>query len=153
MRYGRMLLVVSIVGLLCAPVAARADDIAELQAAFAQIVAAYGARDLETLTAGLHDNMTLFGVISPFPVDGKPAVRQYFERIFTSNERTAIELIQPQYWVSGTTGIVRSNVALTGKPQDGPATIVFGRMTWTFLKTDGQWRAVAAHVSRVPSGN
>lgn len=37
MRCGRMLLVVLVVGLLCVPMAARADDMAALKAAFAQI--------------------------------------------------------------------------------------------------------------------
>jgi ketosteroid isomerase-like protein len=64
-----------------------------------------------------------------------------------------MELIHPQYRILGTTGIVRGNVALTGKPKGGPATILFGRMTWTFVKVDGQWRVVAVHASRVPSGS
>jgi ketosteroid isomerase-like protein len=64
--------------MLCTPFAARGDDMADLKAAFEQIVAAYGARDLDTLTASMHNEITLFGFISPFPVDGKVAVQQYF---------------------------------------------------------------------------
>jgi ketosteroid isomerase-like protein len=153
MQYRRILLMLSVMGVVCTPFVAHGDEVADLKVALEHIVAAYGARDLGTLTASLHDDVTLFGVISPFPVDGKTAVRQYFERIFTSSERTAMELIDPHYRVVGTTGIVRGNVALTGKPKDGPATILFGRMTWTFVKVDDQWRVVAVHASRMPSGS
>lgn len=153
MQYRRTLLMLSVVGMLCAPVAARGDDMADLRAAVEQIVAAYGAQDLERLTASLHDDATLFGFVSPFPVDGKAAVQQYFQRIFANDESTAMEFIDPQYRIVGTTGIVRGHVAMTGKPKDGPAMILFGRLTWTFVKMDGQWRVVAVHASRVPSGS
>jgi hypothetical protein len=52
-----------------------------------------------------------------------------------------------------TTGLAWGHAALSLKPKDGPLRTVFIRYTWTFAKTDGQWREVAVHSSLIPSGN
>jgi hypothetical protein len=51
------MLVVTFGALLCAPLAARGDDIDDLKASFDQTITAYNARDLDALVAGQHDHL------------------------------------------------------------------------------------------------
>jgi uncharacterized protein (TIGR02246 family) len=128
-------------------------DIDDLQAAFAQSNAAVNRRDLEALRAMFHDEAVQFGSSSPFPREGKAAFLQAFETIFANYEGYTFTPINPQFRVIGTTGVVWAHFAVAQKPKDGPMTTLFGRAIWTFAKSDGQWLIVAAHLSRLPSGN
>ena len=128
-------------------------EIDDLKAAFAQSNAAVNRRDLNALSSMFHDDAVQFGPFSPFPREGKTAFLQAFETIFANYESYTFTLINAQFRVIGTTGVVWSHFAVTQKPKDGPRTTYFGRAIWTFAKSEGRWLIVAAHLSRLPSGN
>jgi uncharacterized protein (TIGR02246 family) len=127
-------------------------DIDELKTAFEHAFVAYNSRSLDAFAASWHDDVVQFSALGPFPAVGKAAVRQYHQRMFTHHESLVYTPITPQFLVVGTTGVVWLHFSLTRKPKDAPMSTFFGRSIFTFAKVDGKWLMVAAHYSRLPSG-
>jgi ketosteroid isomerase-like protein len=128
-------------------------DIDDLQATFEQFVGAFNAHNLDAWAALCHDGVVSFQLFSPFPVDGKAALRQVHQTTLANSESASATHINPQFRVIGTTGVVWAHTALVLKPKDGPMTAVFARSTFTFAKSDGRWLMVASHISQLPAGN
>jgi ketosteroid isomerase-like protein len=163
----RRIIFASVVGaLFLVPLGAQSDEVKELKqerilmsdvdsfkTAFERLVEALNSRDLETLTEGMHDGVTLFGAVAPSPIEGKEAARQVYQALFANTESATVALRQPQYRVTDTTGIAWGYATLTFKPKDGPLETRVVRYTETFTKQDGQWLRVAVHHSLIPSGN
>ena len=146
----RMMVVVAV---LVTPLVARSDDLADLKAAFEQSSKAANARDLDAFAASWHDQVVNFGPRSPFPIDGKPAVQQFFQTVFANHESFTFTPINPQFRVSGNTGVAWGNYMLALKPKDGPLATSFGRYTVTFLKSEGHWLQIVRHFSLLPPNN
>jgi ketosteroid isomerase-like protein len=127
-------------------------DLDDLKAVFGQVVGAFNARDTEALSRLAQDRVTFFGALTPFPVDGKDALRQLFQTMFATYESILLSPINPHFYVIGPTGIAWGNASLVVKPPGGPMTTLFARYTWTFVHSEGQWLILAAHLSRLPSG-
>jgi ketosteroid isomerase-like protein len=127
-------------------------DIDDLRAAFEQIVRAINTRNLDAFSALIHDEFAYFNLTSPFPIEGKAARLQAFQRVSAMNESVTITLRNPQFRIIGTTGVVWGLFAMAHKPKDGPMTTVDGRFTFTYVKSDGKWLAVAEHASLLPAG-
>ncbi|HXG19691.1 MAG TPA: nuclear transport factor 2 family protein [Methylomirabilota bacterium] len=153
MRYRQTLFTVAVVVVLVAPLVARSDDLTDLKAAFEQGSKAANARDLEAFAATWHDQVVSFGSRSPFPVDGKPALRQSFQTVFANHESFSFTPINPQYRVSSNLGVAWGNYMLALKPKDGPLATSFGRYAVTFVKSDGQWLQMVRHFSLLPPEN
>ena len=119
----------------------------ELQAAFERLVSAFNARDIEALGACVDDGVVQFGLISPFPRNGKADLLRALDRFFTHHESLAWRPRQPEYRIVGATGLVWGNDAIERKPKDGPIMTVYTRSTTVFAQTDEQWRVVATHYS------
>ncbi len=115
------------------------DEIEELKAAFAHMVAATNRRDLETFLAGHHDQVVLFPARSPVPLVGKAAVRQRMAAFFASTARVQLTPINPHFHIAGPTGVVWGPYALVLKPTAGPLRYSFGRLALTWTKVAGQW--------------
>jgi len=130
-------------------------DLDDLQAAFEQVVAAMNTRNLDAFSTLVHNEKVYFGPASPFPLEGKAARLQHFQRVSTTNESVTVTPIKPQFRVIGTTGIVWLHFALMRKPKDGSMTNVADIVcaTLIFAKSDGNWLMVAEHQSRLPPGN
>ena len=127
-------------------------DIDDLAGTFERVVAAINKRDAAAYSGFWHEQIVAFPPFSPFPIDGKATLRQLAEANFTNTESATFTPINPQCRVIGTTGIVWGHMSLALKPKDGPLRVSFNRFTFTFAKTEGQWREVAVHVSQLPSG-
>jgi ketosteroid isomerase-like protein len=128
-------------------------DLAELRAAFGHVVGAFNTRDLDALAAVAHEQVTFFGALTPFPVDGQGALRDLFQTLFAYYESLTLSPINPQFSLVGPTGVVWGNMALVVQPQGGPPATLFARYTWTFVQAEGGWRVLAAHLSRLPTGS
>src|SRR5262249_54856232 len=115
------------------------NEIEELQAAFARVVAATNRRDLEAFLAGYHDHVVLFPARSPVPVVGKAAVRQRMAAFFAHTTSVRLTPINPHFHIIGPTGVVWGPYALVLKPIDGPLRHSFGRLALTLTKVSGQW--------------
>jgi ketosteroid isomerase-like protein len=128
-------------------------EIDELKAAFEQHIQTLNTHNLDAFVATVHNGVTGFTIASPFPVDGQEVIRQFVQTVIANTESNTFMPINPQFRVIGTTGVVWSHHAVARKPKDGPRTTVFGRSTFTFVKTDGQWLCVPFHHSLIPSGS
>ena len=153
MMYRQMMFTVAVVAVLVTPLAARSDDLTDLKAAFEQASKAANARDLDAFAAMWHDEIVNFAPRSPFPVDGKPALRQFFQSVFANLESFIFMSINPQYRVMGNMGVAWGNYMLALKPKDGPLTTSFGRYTVTLVKSDGRWLQIVRHFPLLPPEN
>ena len=120
------------------------DEIEELRAAFARVVAATNRRDLDAFLAGYHDHVVLFPARSPVPVVGKVAVRQRMAAFFAHTTSVRLTPINPHFHIVGTNGVVWGPYALVLKPTNGPARHSFGRLAFTFTKVAGQWLIITS---------
>jgi len=148
-----MILVIVLGALLFTPVTVRSDDVAELKATFEQNTAALNKHDLDAYMAFWHDEVVVFGPVAPFPVEGKAALRQLTQAVFTNSESATWTVINPQYRVIGSTGVVYFYDAVALKPKDGPLQSHVRRVTATWTKLAGKWVGVAVHVSPIKVGN
>ena len=153
MVYKGLVLVFALSALLFAPSAYRGGDVDDLKATFEQGIAAVNKRDLDAGSALWHDQIVDFGPVSPFPTDWKAARRQGFQALFNNSESFTVTPLNTQYRVIGDTGIVWGHAMFVMKPKDGPMQTNFGRAMGIWTKVEGKWRQVAAHLSRIPSGN
>jgi ketosteroid isomerase-like protein len=128
-------------------------DIDDLQATFEQAIAAINRRDLDAWAALWDDGIMRFSPFSPLPEDGAAALHQEFHGFFTMHEHLSLTPINPHYRVFGNTGVAWGHFAVMLKPKDGPARGELLCYTDTLTKAHGQWRFVAIHVSRMPSGS
>jgi ketosteroid isomerase-like protein len=125
----------------------------DLAATFTQVVAAINRRDANAYSSFWHEQIVAFPPVSPFPIDGKAALRPLAEANFANAESFTLTPINPQCRVIGTTGIVWGHMSIALKPKDGPLRAMFNRFTFVFAKVDGKWQEVAVHGSALPSGN
>ena len=124
-------------------------DLDEFQAAEERFIAAINAQDLDALLAYYHDHVVQFAAGSPFPQEGKAAVRQGFEAVFASHERVNFRSINAQRRVIDTTGVSWGHLQRTLKPKDGPVDTVFLRTITTWTRAEGTWLMVAIHNSAI----
>lgn len=129
------------------------SDLDTLRRTFDQLVDALNARDADAFATLLHEQVVFFGHTSPFPVDGQATVRQGLQVVFAQRESETMTPVNPQFRVSGETGIAWGNAAVSVKPKDGPLSTIFDRYTFTFVESKGRWLVAAAHFSLLPSGN
>jgi ketosteroid isomerase-like protein len=127
-------------------------DLDELKAAFDQAVATFNDRDLETWATFNHDQVVFFSPASPFAIDGKSGVLQAMQGLLANSDSIAWKIINPQFRVIGSTGVTWGHYSFSVKPKDGPLRTEFARFLLTWAKVDRQWRIVAEHNSRIPSG-
>ena len=103
---------------------ARAGDVDDLKAAFEAHIEAVNKQDVSALAANIHDEFVVYLPNAVFPADwkGKSEAdrRQAWENFFANTERLTVTLINPQYRVVGTTGIVWGHGTSVAKPKDGP---------------------------------
>lgn len=130
---------------------ARGDEVDGLRTSFEYEIAAFNARDLETLMSNQHDHVVALNPASPTPVDGKTARRQAYQTLFTTTESVTVTPKNPQFRVINNTGIVWGEYTIAAKPKDKPLMTNSVRFTRTYVKSDGQWRLVLYHVSPLPA--
>ena len=152
-----VVLTVAAIALLIVP-AARAGDVDDLKAANEAFIEAVNKQDSSAMLASSHDEYVSYGANAVFPSDrkgrSKADRRQGMEKnVFPNRERFSVTLINPQYRVVGTTGIVWGHVRRVQKLKDGPQETQTGRFLDTWVKSGGKWVLLASHRSAVPSGN
>jgi ketosteroid isomerase-like protein len=127
------------------------DEVDGLRASFEREIAAFNARDLETLMGNQHEHVVALNPASPTPVDGKTARRQAYQTTFATTESVTVTPQHPQFRVIDNTGMVWGEYTVAAKPKDKPLTTSSVRFTRTYVKSDGLWRLVLYHVSPLPA--
>ncbi len=151
-----VVLTLAAIAMLIVP-AARAADVDDLKAAEEAFVEALNKQDVSALLASAHDEFVSYGANAVFPNDrkgrSKADRRRGAENFLANRERFTLTLINPQYRVVGTTGIVWGHARSVVKLKDGPQETRTRRFLSAWVKSGGKWVRLAAHSSAVPSGN
>ena len=130
---------------------AHSTELEALQARFEAGMQAFNTHQLADFVATAHDEIVLYGILSPFPVDGKQEFQQMLQRYLDEHERVSLIPVHPEFAVSGTTGVAWGHYSLTHKLKDGPVEFAHGRYTYTYTQVEGRWVLVAMHFSPLQS--
>src|SRR5688572_14337717 len=103
--------VASIVSLLvlCLVSRVHGQDLTALKASFAAEIDALNTRNLNAALAPVADSVILFGIFSPFPIQGKEGYRQAVQEYFYNYEQAVLTPIDPEFRIIGTTGVAWGN--------------------------------------------
>ena len=129
---------------------ARSDEVGELRASFEREIAAFNARDLDTLMDNQQEQVVALSANSATLVDGKAIRRHAYETLFSNTESVTVTPKNPQFRVVDDTGIVWGEYSIAAKPKDKPLTTTSVRFTRTYVKTGGKWFLLLYHVSPLP---
>lgn len=130
---------------------AQGNDMEGLRASFEREIAAFNARDLDTLMDNQHDLVVALNPASPIPVDGKTARRQDYQALYETTERVTVTPKDPHFRVIDNTGIVWGEYSIVAKPKDKPETTTVARFSRTYVRSGGKWFLLLYHVSPLPA--
>ena len=133
------------------PSVVRSAEVDNLKATAERLIAALNKGDLDTWATLVHEQAVGFYAFSPFPVEGKVALRQNFQGLLSTTESLTITPLNFQYRVIGDTGYTWGHVVIAFKPKDGPLRITRVREVMTYTKVEKKWQMVTVHVSAIPS--
>src|SRR5215813_4506577 len=97
------------------PAAGRGAEVEDLKATAERLIGALNKGDLDTWATLVHEQAVGFYAFSPFPVEGKPALRQNFQGLLSTTESLAITPLNFQYRVVGDTGYTWGHVMIAFK--------------------------------------
>jgi len=118
--------------------------------AFSTEIEALNTGDLNAAVAAVHDKIVLYGLYSPFPIEGKEAFRQAVQDYFDEQEHAMLEIIHPQYHLTGATGVAWGHYQLTRKLKGEPVNITPGQYMLTYVQIDGAWLVMSMHFAPLP---
>ena len=147
MVHRRAGLLFAVVALLFVPPAARGDDLADLRAIFDKDIRLFNAHDKDAFVASAHDDVVLFGILSPFAIRGKEALQQLVQGYLDDHVRVMFRPVNPEFFVAGTSALAWGHYTIAEQPKIGPKETIHGRYTFTYTKVDGKWLLVALHLS------
>ena len=146
MRYRH---VASMVGLfvLCLVSRVHGQDLAALKASFTAEIDALNTRNLNAALAPVTDTVILFGIFSPFPIQGKEGYRQAVQEYFDNYEQAVLTPIEPEFRIIGTTGVAWGNFRLATKQKSQSFDHADGRYMFTYAQGEGKWIIISMHYS------
>ena len=151
MRWRSWLLIGALAGMFFSPLSVQSDDLDELQAVFDQSLKALNAGDVDTWIGLMDDGVVYFPINLPFPVVGKDANKKMWQAMFDEHEKVTFVPIDPQFHMTGSTGIAWGYYILIVQ-QTETIDAIFSRYTVTYARTDDQWRIVVVHTG-IPPGS
>lgn len=141
--------VLTVIGCLGISSATSGQTLEDLQASFAAEIDALNSRNLAATLALVHDGIVLFGIFSPFPIEGKDGFRQTVQEYFANHDHAVFVPIDPRFEIAGTTGIAWGHYQLATKPKDGPPSYSYGRYMFTYTQSGKRWLILSMHLSRL----
>lgn len=132
---------------LCVTGAAYGDDLDDVRAVFNADMKRFNAQDASAFSTDAHDDVVLFGILSPFAVKGKVAITDMLEGFFADSERVIFTPINPEFRIIGASALAWGHFTNTEVPAVGPREVIHGRYTFTYAKRDGKWVLVGLHFS------
>jgi len=147
MMYKQTVLALVFVPLLFAPLLARGDDLAEVQAVFDKDIRLFNAQNSEAFSGSAHEDVVLFGILSPFATKGKENLQRLVQGYFADHSRSIFKIVNPKFFILNASAVAWGAFTITEYPKVGPRDTIHGRYTYTYTKTDGTWQLVAFHLS------
>ncbi len=149
----RKMLAATTVLLLCLTPMAYGDDMEDVKAAFDADIKLFNAQNATAFSTSAHDDIVLFGMLSPFAVKGKAAITEMMEGVFADSERITFTPVNPEFRIISTSALAWGHFTSTEVPVVGPREVLHGRYTFTYAKRDGKWLLVALHFSPLAVGD
>ena len=115
------------------------EDMDALKSAFTTQIDALNNRELNAAVASVHDDIVLYGIFSPFPVQGRADFQKAVQAYFGQYEEAELSPVTPQFRIVGTTALAWGHYQLAATPQGGKMTYAHGRYIFTYTKLDGKW--------------
>lgn len=140
-------LLFAVVLLLFGSPAVRGDDLEDVRAVFEQDIRLFNAHNPKAFVASAHDEVVLFGILSPFATKGKAALQELVRQYFDDHLRLTFRPVNPEFLIVGTSALGWGSYTITEHPKIGPRESIHGRYTFTYTKADGQWLLAALHLS------
>ena len=126
-----------------------AEEVAEISA---PRLKALFSGDVEGYVAAFADNAVFYSSFSPFRIEGKDAIRAFFNQLVQMYPRRNVQIRQPIMRVHGDNVVIQYSYAVLNWTNAAGEYEVFdtrGSTVWT--KVDGQWKIVDQHLSRLPA--
>lgn len=133
----RTVLACVVVSVLLAPLTVRSDDLADIRAVFDKDIRLFNAQNKDAFVASAHDEVVLFGILSPFAIKGKEDLRRLVQEYFDDHVRVTFRLVNPDFVVSGSSVLTWGSYTITEYPKIGPREAIHGRYTFTYTKVVG----------------
>ena len=118
--------------------------------AFSSEMEALNTGDLNAAVATVHEKIVLYGLYSPFPIEGKEAFRQAVQEYFDEQEHAVLEIVHPRYRMTGTTGVAWGHYQLTRKLKGEPVDMTPGQYMLTYVQVDDAWLVISMHFAPLP---
>jgi uncharacterized protein (TIGR02246 family) len=147
MMHGRTALAWVVIAVLLAPLTGRSDDLTDVQAVFDKDMRLFNAQNTSAFSASAHDDVVLFGILSPFATIGKDNLQRVVEEYYADHIRLTFRPVNPKFTVMGTSALAWGSYTITEYPKIGPREAIHGRYTFTYTKVDGKWFLAALHLS------
>ena len=148
LRSAVLLLFASVALLLTSP-GVQGDELADLRGIFEQDIRLLNAHNPDAFVASAHEDVVLFGILSPFAVTGKDGVRQLIQEYLNDHINVTFKSVNPQFFVAGTSALAWGSYEILEQPKVGPRVIIHGRYTYTYTKVGGKWLLAALHLSPI----
>ena len=127
------------------------EDLDALKSAFSAQIAALNNREVDAAVATVHTDIVLYGIFSPFPVQGKADFQKAVQAYFGQYEEADLSPVTPQFRIVGTTALAWGHYQLAATPQGGKMTYAHGRYIFTYTKIDGKWVVLGMDYSPLES--
>ena len=137
----------AIVMLLSTTPAVYGGDLTEVRTLFEKDIRMLNAHNNDAFSAGAHDNVVLFGILSPFATKGKVAMQQLVTQYLDDHTRINFMSVNPEFFVAGESAVAWGQYAISETPKVGPRVSIYGRYTLTYTKIGGRWFLAAMHLS------
>src|SRR5262249_29589513 len=116
-----------------------------LKTTFDQLMAAFSARDLETVISLAHENVVFLGVLAPVPVAGRDALRSFFRNFFDVHEYVKLTPLDPRYQVTDGIGLVWGSFLMEVQPKRLERKTFYIRFSTTLNQVDTTWWVLSMH--------
>jgi ketosteroid isomerase-like protein len=127
--------------------AAYGQDLDALKNSFTAEIDALNSRNLAATLTSVDDKMVLFGIFSPFPIEGKEGFRQAVQEYFNDYDHAVFSPIDPEYRIIGPVGVAWGNFRIAAKQKNGSSEYSDGRYMFTYTQSDGKWVLISMHYS------
>ena len=107
--------------------------------------------NLDAYIAAFADNAVFQSSLSPFRIEGKPAIRAYFANLFQMNPKRRVTPRPPVMRVYNDDLVVQNSYGdFHVTDEQGQVSTRFLRSSVIWARIDGRWQIVDQHTSRVP---
>lgn len=125
-----------------------AEEVAQLGA---PRLKAFHEGNVEAYVAAFADNAVFQSSLTPFRIEGKEAIRNFFAEAFQNYPRRRVTIRQPSARVFGDDLVIQNGYSVLQLTAANGETHTYNtRSSVVWRKTEGRWQIVDQHISRLP---